>query len=75
VADAPVHGEGVMRLAKMTSNLFINPDCVASVKVNYEHGSVTIRMADGIEHHLDCDYGKSIWQTHDRIIKLLEETK
>jgi hypothetical protein len=60
-----------MRIVKLNSDLAVNPESVASLKVNSAYDTITIRMADGQEHHLNRDYGKSVWETHDKIVKLI----
>lgn len=60
-----------MRIVKLGSDLAVNPEFVASLKVNSAYDTITVRMADGQEHHLNREYGKGVWETHDKILKLL----
>lgn len=64
-----------MRLVRISSETVVNPDFVQSVTVNDAYGTITVRMHDGTEHHLNRDYGKGAYETHDRIVKALEAAK
>lgn len=56
-----------MMLVKLSSEVSVNPDLVASVVINSEYDSVTVMMHDGAKYHYGPDYSRSIWQTADRI--------
>lgn len=56
------------QLIQLTDGCWIDPDLVAEVKINERADTINVRMHDGIGHHLGFDYGKSIYETHKRVV-------
>lgn len=60
-----------MRMVKLTSGICVNPEFVASIKINTSYNTITIRMQDGEEFHLDHEYGKGVHETYDALVAKL----
>lgn len=58
-------------LVKLSDEVSVNPEYVASVTIRHEIDVVTVLMHDGIKYIFGRDYGRSIWETADRITKLI----
>jgi len=58
-------------LVKLSDEVSVNPEYVASVTIRHEIDVVTVLMHDGIKCIFGPDYGRSIWETADRITKLI----
>lgn len=61
-----------MRLVRLTDGVSVNPEFVVEVRTNWDYNSLTVRMADGKEHHLQPDFASHLGQTRDRIMRELE---
>lgn len=57
-----------MSLIKLSDGCYVAAEEVAEVKVTSHHDGLTVRMKNGIGHHLYCDYGQSCWATMDRLV-------
>jgi hypothetical protein len=55
-------------LIKLSDGCAVAADQVAEVSVKPHGGGVTVRMKDGLGHHLDNDWGKSSYATMDRLV-------
>lgn len=58
-------------LVKLSDEVSVNPECVSSVVTNHEYDRVCVLMNGGGEYLFGLDYGRSIWETADRITKLI----
>jgi hypothetical protein len=55
-------------LIKLSDGCAVAADHIAEVSVKEHDRGVTVRMKDGIGHHLDNDYRKSSWATQARLV-------
>jgi hypothetical protein len=60
-------------LIKLSDGCAVAADHIAEVSVKEHDRGVTVRMKDGIGHHLDNDYRKSSWATQARLVKEINE--
>ncbi len=61
------------RFVKVFADVVVNPDHVASVTVDYDCDRVTVSLVTGVIHSRGRDYGKSLGETYDRVVRLLAE--
>lgn len=59
-------------MIKLTGEMYVRAEDVSEVSINRDAGTVTVRMKNGIGHHVPNDYGKSVYDTVDRLIKEIE---
>lgn len=62
-------------IVSINSELHINPEHVTSVTIPSESSNayIAITMSTGDRHIVQHDYGRSIYQTLDRIVKLINK--
>lgn len=58
-------------LVKLSDEVSVNTDNVTHIETDHIHESVFIHMVGCGCAMVPCDYGRSIWQTADRIMKLI----
>lgn len=58
-------------LVTLSNLVTVNPHHVASILVDDDANRLTLRMHDGEEFSLPCQYGKSIWLTSDDLVATL----
>jgi len=56
-------------LIKLSDGCDVAADHIAEVSVKPHDGGVTVRMKDGIGHHLDNDWRKSSYATKARLVQ------
>lgn len=56
-------------MIQLSDGCYVAADQIAEVKVNGNSRTLAVRMKDGIGHSLYADYGKSVYETADRLIK------
>lgn len=56
-------------MIQLSDGCYVAADQIAEVKVNSNSGTLTVRTKDGIGHSLYPDYGKSVYETADRLIQ------
>lgn len=57
-----------MRMIKLSTDVWVNPAYIAAVTLGSYRDCLYVRMADGKEHRVETDYGKSVWETQGRLI-------
>ena len=62
-----------MKLIKLSDGCFVNTDEISEITVNEYSQTLTVLMKSGIGHNLNCDYGKGIYATLDRLSKEINE--
>lgn len=62
-----------MTLVTVSNTVTLNPQFIASIVVNDATNRLMVRMHDGEEIYLPCQYGKSIWVTRDDLVKAMNE--
>lgn len=62
-----------MKFLRLTSELHVDPKEVQVVRVNNGYDSVTVRMRDGEEHHIQRGYNESVWETRNKLVKEIED--
>lgn len=60
-------------LVKLNSEITVNPTHVSHVQVHPHYNTVVVKMVSGEQFTLQSDYGRSVWETHDRIVKACNE--
>ena len=60
-----------MKLVKITESCWINPEDVSGVFLPTDQLNVIVGMRTGEKHYVAADYGKSMRQTFDRVVKLI----
>ena len=60
-----------MKLVKLNNSVTVNPDHVVSVTRDYHDRLILVRDVLGQVHEIGVDYGKSAFETQDRITKLI----
>ena len=60
-----------MKLIKLTSSVTVNPTCITRIEVDEYQRGVTV-WADGRGVWVDNDYGKSSYQTQDRLVREID---
>jgi hypothetical protein len=61
-------------LIKLQEGFYVAFDQIAEVKINERIYGITVRMKDGVDHHVDCDSGRSAFETVDRLVKEINFT-
>jgi hypothetical protein len=64
-----------MRLVRLNDGCYINPEDVQEITVNHSAGSITVRLRNGVGHHVDRDYNKTVFDTVTRLKKELEASE
>lgn len=55
-------------MIQLSDGCSVAADHIAEISVKPHDTGVTVRMKDGIGHHLNNDYGKSSWATQARLV-------
>ncbi len=61
-----------MIMIKLSDGCWVAADQIASVIINTYATHATVRMKDGIGHSIGNDYGVSIHETVERLIKKID---
>lgn len=59
-------------MIKISTDVWLNPAYIASVSLGGYRDCLYVRMADGKEHRVEMDYGKTVWETQDRLMKEID---
>lgn len=62
-----------MKFLRLTSKLHVDPKEVQVVRVNSGYDSVTVRMRDGEEHHIQRGHNESVWEMCNKLVKEIED--
>lgn len=62
-----------MKLVKLNNEYTVMPDEIKEVKVSWESHRITVWMKDGNGHSVHADHGKSLSETHTRLINEINE--
>ena len=57
-----------MSLIKLDCRCFVAADEIAEITLNERADAITVRMKGGVGHCVDADYGKSAYETLDRLV-------
>ena len=60
-----------MSLVSLGSGIAVNPEHVVSVTLDFHGRYVLVKDVLGQTHEIGCDYGKSIYDTKNRIEKII----
>lgn len=60
-----------MKMVQLSSGIVVNPDHVVSATVNSNYQTITVTTITAETFHIDRDYGKSVYETFDRLMKKL----
>jgi hypothetical protein len=61
-----------MRFVRINHDVDVNPEDVSSISTDSNRTGVLVRMRDGEQHWVKCDYGKTVYDTKSRLITELE---
>ncbi|MEO9230904.1 MAG: hypothetical protein ABI216_18430 [Devosia sp.] len=62
------------RFVRLSDGCYVNPDDVQEIIIRDGSDRVTVRMRDGVGHHIDKDYGTSVYATLARLKAELEKS-
>lgn len=57
------------KLVKLSAGLYVGADNVARLEVSTYGNGLTVFTKSGTNHWVDNDYGKSSYETMDRLVK------
>lgn len=63
-----------MSLIQLSCNCYVDAEDISEIIVS-DYGHITVRMKSGVGHSVNKDYGKSQYQTVDRLVKEINDAK
>lgn len=60
-----------MKLVKLSNSITVNPEHVVSVTRDFHDRLILVKDVLGQVHEIECDYGKSAFETQNRIANLI----
>ena len=64
-----------MRLVRLSDGCYINPEDVQEITIPEHRNGLTVRMRNGVGHHVELDYRKTPTETLNRLKAELEGPK
>lgn len=62
-------------MIELTSGVYVAPEHVVSMVANARANHIEVRLTTGDLHYVKADYGNTIYATHDRLVKLVNDAR
>ena len=56
-------------MIRLTDTDYVNPADISRVSINHHRSGLIVTLRTGDKVEVPCDYGRSVWETQNRLIK------